>query len=498
MSNPYALAVTERIDRLPPTASIWGLVLMLSVGGFFEVYDLFQMTYLPAGLVRDGIFHVGAKGLFGLSDQATLGAATFIGLFIGEIGVAPLADRFGRRAVFTGSLLLYTVASLAMCAQHTAAGIHLCRLVAGIGVGAELITIGAFLTELVPKGMRGRAFAVCFAIGYLAMPVLALASWLLMPRAPLGMSGWRWIILAGGSGAVIVWWLQSRLPESPRWLAMRGRTDEAEAVLQAIEARVARESGQPLPAVPPVVAVEAGHAGHARGHARAASMWDARYRGRTLMLIAFNACLSIGFFGFSQWLPSLLAAQGTPVTKSLLYAFVIAFAYPLSPFIASAVSDRIERKWLIVATAFGVALFGTAFALSSSAAAVIGFGILITFCNTTLASNATAYQAEVFPTAIRSRALGFVHSFGRLTGVASSYVVALILEHLGAPGVFVLIGASMLVVMLSIGVFGPRTNHRSLDEIAAADGPQPGSGDVTGAPDAPDAYRGPAVRARQR
>ncbi|WP_175835345.1 MFS transporter [Burkholderia anthina] len=488
MSNPYALAVTARIDRLPPTATIWGLVLMLSVGGFFEVYDLFQMTYLPAGLVRDGIFHVGAKGLFGLSDQATLGAATFVGLFIGEIGVAPLADRFGRRAVFTGALLLYTAASLAMCAQDTAAGIHLCRLIAGIGVGAELITIGAFLTELVPKGMRGRAFAVCFAIGYLAMPVLALASWLLMPRAPLGISGWRWIILAGGSGAVIVWWLQSRLPESPRWLAMRGRTDEAEAVLQTIEARVARDYGRPLPDVPPVVTIET-------ANARAASMWDARYRGRTLMLIAFNACLSIGFFGFSQWLPSLLAAQGTPVTKSLLYAFVIAFAYPVSPFIAGAMADRIERKWLIVAAAIGVALFGTAFALSSSAAAVIGFGILITFCNTTLASNATAYQAEVFPTAIRSRALGFVHSFGRLTGVASSYVVALILEHMGAPGVFALIGASMLVVVLSIGVFGPRTNHRSLDEIAAADGPQAGAGDASGAP---DRYRGSAVRARQR
>ena len=487
MSNSTALAVTARIDRLPPTASIWRLVLMLSVGGFFEVYDLFQMTYLPAGLVSDGIFHVGTKGMFGLSDQATLGAATFIGLFIGEIAVARLADRFGRRAVFTGSLLLYTFASLAMCMQQTAVGIHLCRLIAGIGVGAELITIGAYLTELVPKGMRGRAFAVCFAIGYLAMPVLALASWLLIPRAPLGISGWRWVILAGGSGAVVVWWLQSRIPESPRWLAMRGRADEAEAVLGKIEARVASEHGGPLPDVPPVAAGEA-------ETVRAVSMWDDGLRGRTLMLIAFNACLSIGFFGFSQWLPSLLAARGTPVTQSLLYAFLIAFAYPLSPLAAGLFSDRIERKWLIVATAFGVALFGTAFAMSSSAAAVILFGILITFCNTTLASNATAYQAEVFPTAIRSRALGFVHSFGRLTGVVSSYLIALILAHLGVPAVFVLIGASMLVVMLSIGLFGPRTNRRSLDEIAAPTAARQGAAESGSG----GRYRGPAVRARQR
>ncbi|WP_322010532.1 MFS transporter [Paraburkholderia sp. J12] len=158
------------------------------------------------------------------------------------------------------------------------------------------------------------------------------------------------------------------------------------------------------------------------------------------------------------------------MARSLLYSFVIAFAYPVSPFVAGVVSDRIERKWLIVAAASGAAVFGVAFALSASAGSVILFGILITFRNATLASNATAYQAEVFPTAIRSRAPGFMHSFGRLTGVASSYLVALILEHAGVPGVFVLIGASMLVVVFSIGFFGPRTNHRSLEEIAAAAG----------------------------
>jgi MFS transporter, putative metabolite:H+ symporter len=255
MSNHYALRVTARIDRLPPTASIWRLVLLLSVGGFFEVYDLFQMTYLPPGLIRDGIFHAGARGLFGLSDQATLGAATFVGLFIGEMGVARLADRFGRRTVFTGALLLYTLASLAMCLQNTAAGVNLCRLVAGVGVGAELITIGAYLTELVPKAMRGRAFAVSFAISYLAMPVLAFASWLLVPRAPLGFSGWRWVILAGGSGAFVVWWLQTLIPESPRWLAMRGRVGQAEAVLAAIESRVEHEFGRLLPEVPLVAPV---------------------------------------------------------------------------------------------------------------------------------------------------------------------------------------------------------------------------------------------------
>ncbi|MBN3834066.1 MFS transporter [Burkholderia sp. Ac-20344] len=458
MSHSHAASIAARIDRLPATASIWTLVLFLSIGGFFEVYDLFQMTYLPPGLIRDGIFHAGSHGVLGMSDQGALGAATFAGLFVGEMFVSRLADRFGRRTLFTGALLLYTAASLAMCVQTHALGILVCRFIAGCGIGAELITISAFLTELVPKAVRGRAFALCFAVGYLAMPVLALVSWLWVPRDPLGMSGWRWVVLLGSSGAVVVWWLQSRLPESPRWLARTGREAEAEAVLQRLEQAVERESGRPLPAVrTPAAAAPAAQ--------RAPSMWDARHRGRTAMLIAFNAFLSIGFFGFSQWLPTLLAAQGATVTKSLWYAFLIAFAYPVSPFVAGLLADRIERKWLIVASAFGVALFGTAFAMSAQAPFVIVFGLLVTLSNTVLASNGTAYQSEVFPTEIRGRALGFVHSIGRLTGIASSFIVALLLERAGVSAVFVLIGGSMLIVMVAIGVFGPCTNNRALDEI---------------------------------
>jgi len=466
MSATYAQSIASRIDRLPATGTIWRLVLLLSVGGFFEVYDLFQMTYLPPGLIRDGIFHAGAHGTFGMSDQGALGAATFAGLFIGEMFVSRLADRLGRRTVFTGALLLYTAASVAMCFQNTALGIHLCRFVASCGAGAELITIGAFLTELVPKDMRGRAFAVCFGISYLAMPVLALASWLWIPQSPLGISGWRWVVAAGGSGAIVAWWLQHRLPESPHWLAMRGRTQEAEAIVQQIEDRVEHESGRPLPPLRAQTAQAPASAPAAQ------SMWNQRYRGRTIMLITFNAFLSIGFFGFSQWLPTLLAAQGASIAKSLWYAFVIAFAYPVSPFIGGLLADRIERKWLIVATALGVVVFGTGFALSGQAPLAILFGVLITLCNTVMASNATAYQAEVFPTQIRSRALGFVHAFGRLTGIASSFIIALLLERAGAPAVFVLISASMLIVMLSIGIFGPRTNNRSLDEIAGAEEPR--------------------------
>jgi putative MFS transporter len=458
METLFSRTVTARIDRLPMTRTMWTLIVWISIGAFFEAYDLFQMTYLPAGLMKDGIFHAGTKGFAGLSDQGMFGAATFLGLFVGELFLARLADRWGRRTIFTWALLLYTFASIGMCLQSTAAGVHFFRFLASCGVGAELITISTFLVEMSPKAARGKVMAICFAIGYLAMPVLAFLSWQLIPLSPFGVSGWRWIIIAGGSGAVVVWYLQAKIPESPHWLAENGKANEADAILRTLEASVAKDLGQPLP---PLEEPQAAASIPTQG----ASIWGQRYRSRVIALIFFNIFLSIGFFGFSQWLPSLLSSQGMSITKSLFYSFVIAFAYPVSPFLARTLADRFERKWLICASALGAALFGTGFAMSSAPWMAIMFGIMVTFCNTTLASNATAYQAEVFPTAIRGRAMGFVHSFGRASGIFNSLLVAVLLEGFGAVAVFALIITSMVIVVLSIGLFCPQTNNRSLQEI---------------------------------
>src|SRR3979409_2278281 len=94
-----ASAITARIDRLPENRHTWWLVALLSLAGMFEVYDLFQTAYIPAGLVRAGIFSDGAKGLLGLPDQAAFAASTFLGLFVGAIGFASGAGSVGRRRI---------------------------------------------------------------------------------------------------------------------------------------------------------------------------------------------------------------------------------------------------------------------------------------------------------------------------------------------------------------------------------------------------------------
>jgi putative MFS transporter len=454
-----AAEITARIDRLPACWAIWRLIVLLSLGGAFEFYDLFQTAYLSPGLISDGIFRAGAKGLFGLTDQATFAAATFAGLFIGTIVFGSVADRFGRRSIFTFSLLWYTIASVAMGLQHTNVGVDLWRLIAGIGIGVELVTIDAYVSELAPGHLRGRAFGINQAVQFVAIPVLALICWILVPRSPLGIAGWRWVVFLGAVGAVAVWIIRRSIPESPRWLAQQGRLQEANDAIALIEHRVEKEIGHSLAAPPKVIE-------RVEGKGRFSEIWQPAYRKRTLMLIVFNFFQTIGFYGFGNWVPALLASMGSTVTSSLRYSFIIAVVYPIGPLLCTGIADKFERKWQIVAAAIGTATFGLLFTQHTSSAWLITFGILITLSNNLLSYSYHAYQAELFPTRIRARAVGFVYSWSRLSTIFTSFMIAFFLQRYGTRGVFIFIAVSMLMVILSIGIFGERTKGLALEEIS--------------------------------
>lgn len=451
--------IAARIDRLPASATLWRLVGLLALGGFFELYDLFQTAYISPGLIRDGIFASGNDGAFGMSDQAAFAAATFLGLFVGAALLSPFADRFGRRLVFTVALVWYTAATVAMGLQSTATAVIVLRFVVGIGLGIELVTIDTYLSELVPRHMRGAAFAFAFFLQFLAVPSVALSAWLLVPHAPLGVSGWRWVVLLSGVFALAIWWLRSRLPESARWLAAQGRHAEAEAVMAQLEASCSRDLGRALPPPEPVQRV-------ATPDSRLSALWRPPYRGRIGMLVVFQIFQAIGFFGFGNWLPALINAQGAGVTKSLAYAFAISLAYPLAPLLLLRVAHRWENKWQISASALGAVVFGVLFALQHAPLGMIACGAMIAFCNAWMSFAYHGYQAELFPTALRARAVGFCYSFSRLSTAGSSVLIGWLLAQTGSHGVLTFIVISMTIVASVIAAFGPRTRNRALEDIA--------------------------------
>jgi putative MFS transporter len=448
-----------RLDRLPPSRYLWKLVLLLALGGFFEIYELFQTAYISPGLIQAGLFKPASQpGLWGLSDQATFAAATFLGLFIGTIAFASAADRFGRRAIFSVSLVAYTGATVVMACQSSALMLDLWRFLAGIGVGVQMVTVDAYLSELVPRSIRGRAFALTTAVQFTAIPFVAFLGLELVPHSPLGIAGWRWIPLLCPVFALAIWLARRALPESPRWLVQRGRLAEAEAVTTAIEARVRAELGRELE--PPVTAPPERLV---RGFP---DLWRPPFRSRMVMLIVFNFFQTVGFYGFGNWVPALLASQGLETVHSLQYSFVIALVYPLSPLLFLGFADRIERKWQIAAAAAAIALFGLVFSFQRAPAGIIAFGSLVTASNCLLSYAYHAYQPELFPTSVRSRAVGFCYSWSRLSTVFSSFMIGSLLRHFGVVGVFVFISLCMAIVIATIGLFGPRTGQRSLESIS--------------------------------
>src|ERR1041384_1036681 len=143
------------------------------------------------------------------------------------------------------------------------------------------------------------------------------------------------------------------------------------------------------------------------------------------------------------------------VTKSLQYSFIIAFAYPIAPLLAASFADRLERKWIICGAAAAIAVFGMAFAQFTVPALLIACGVLITASNMTLSYAYHAYQTEVFPTAVRARAAGLVYSMSRVAAMFSGFIVAWTLREAGVVGVFGLITAAMVVVIVAIATWGP-------------------------------------------
>jgi MFS transporter, putative metabolite:H+ symporter len=448
--HPAVSSIAARMERLPLGKFHRRFIALVSLGNFFDLYDIFIVAYIGAALQQ--------SGFLSLKQFSIFVAAGFLGMFFGTVIFGMGSDRMGRRNAFILLLLIYSVFTFAGAFSPSAGWLIALRFCAGIGIGAEIVVIDTYVTEVVPSYARGRYVAITQVAGFCAVPVAAVLSRLLVPTHFL-MSGWRWVMVIGASGALLTWWFRRRLPESPRWLESRGRIAEAEVIVTALEAG---SIAVPSPGK------RGERAAGATGVAERASfieLWRRPYLSRTVMLVLFQALQTIGFYGFANWAPTFLLKRGVSLLHSLEYTLLIALVSPLGPLLAAWTSDRFERKWTIVILALLVAGFGLGFGNSIAPAAVIAFGALLTLANYWFSAAFHAYQSELFPTRLRATGVGFTYSWSRLSAAFTSLLIGAVLVH-GVPVVFAVLAAAMILVAAVVGFLGPRTNGMVLEELS--------------------------------
>src|SRR5262245_13823602 len=290
MSATARHSIAARIERLPLSRFHRRFIALISLGGWFDFYDIFMMAYIGAALQH--------SQMLTLDQFSHMIAAGFSGMFVGTIVFGMGSDYFGRRTSFVLMLLIYSFCTLLGAFAHNAWSLIIWRGLAGIGIGAELVVIDTYVTEMLPSKARGRYVAITQLVGFTAIPVVALLSKLLVPTQWL-LDGWRWVMVIGGVGGLFAWYIRRRLPESARWCEARGRHREADTIMQGIEREVIQETGRPL-GEPEAVAVTVAERMPIR------ELWQPVYRGRTFMLMVFHLLQTVGLYGFANWAPTFL------------------------------------------------------------------------------------------------------------------------------------------------------------------------------------------------
>jgi putative MFS transporter len=454
MTVSESMTVSAVLDGLPVTRWHWRLVVFVGLGSFFDLYEVFLGGVLAPVLATE--FKLGTIG------KAMVIAAGFAGMFVGANVLSVVADRLGRRRVFILNLLVYSLFSLAAAFSPNVETFLVLRFLAGIGLGAELVLVDTYLAEFVPARVRGRMTAWAYTIGFLGVPLAALLGGKLVARHQLlGIDGWRWLLVFGGLGAVFVLAVRTMLPESPRWLESRGRDTEARQVVASVVAKVA--PGRPMPEILPTNASRADD--DARSVAEVLRIAFRDYRKRTIMLVIFQILQTVAYYGFGTLAPLVLVSKGFEVTQSLGYAALTFAGYPLGSLLSIPLVERFERKHLIIVSALGIAVCGIVFAAADHVVVIVVAGFLLTAVSNIFSNAFHIYQAEIFPTAIRSTASGICYSLSRATSTVLPFVAVPALAILGPVAVFS--GSAVLVILLclDVGLLGPRSTGRQLEQV---------------------------------
>lgn len=442
--------LNARIDRLPGWGLSYAIFVVVGLSFFFAFYDISAIAYtLPTLTDRFGITEV---------QTAYPISANLLAYAIGAYVLGNVADSRGRRLG-----LLITVTVLALGGFLTALSwdlwsLTVFRFITGLGTGAEIALAASIMTEFSPSKFRGRYLQLNYLWGAVGLATTPFVAILFLNAFP-GI-GWRLVFGFGGLVAVILIFMRGRLlPESPRWLALSGREQEAERLVSGMEERLRSKTGRELPPVPEV------HAERKLEGLPTRELLKPPYLSRALVVLGFWFMWYVAVYAFLGYYPTILIERGLSESSGLLYGALSQLAIPIGAIIALLLVEVGQRKYFIsiVAFVFTAALILTALSTSGFLLWLGGF-----IASMMVAANAVGYlyTAEIFPTRARATAISVGDGFGHVGGVIAPFIVVAALGPLGGSATLGIMALFVFVSGLIILLGGVKSTGEALTELA--------------------------------
>jgi putative MFS transporter len=438
--------ILARQDRIAVWAMPWTYLAIVGTGYFFTFYDIADIGFAIPQVQTQ--FHLSG----GESTFLAL-AIGLIGYAIGSVVIGLLADRVGRFRMLIVTITLTAIGSFGDAAAGSLAVLIVFRFVTGMGVGADLNLVSTYIGELSPARLRGRISVLTFLIGIIGQAVTPLIALALIPSLH---NGWRWLFIIGGVIAVIALVARFELPESPRWLALHGRVDEADQLVGEMEERARRRGDKLAEPDPSTVDTRIGFP--------FADLLKPPYLNRVIVFFALWFFWYIGNYGFLGDAADLFKNQG--LSAGTAYLAIGAAGYPIGAAIMAVGIDRFERQRLLFGSSIvwlvAMVLIGTA---ASEAVVIIGAFLASTALGMFLQAGYT-YTAESFPTRARASGFALCDGIGHGGGALGGLLLPSIVSSLSFFAGFTMIGVTGLIAG-AIALAGPAASGLSLERLSA-------------------------------
>jgi putative MFS transporter len=440
--------VVARIERLPTSAWHVKTRIIVGVATFFDAFDALAIASVLPVIVP----------MWKLVPQQIgfLISAGFVGQLAGALLFGWVSERYGRMTAMVWSIAIFAVMSLVCAFAWDYDSLLIFRMIQGIGLGGEVPVAATYISEITRAKGRGRfvlLYELVFPIGLVGA---SLAGLWIVPHL-----GWQYMFVLGAAPAILALVLRRLLPESPRWLAVRGRNAEAEAALTVIERETERAIGKPLPAPRPVVATGT----------QAASMADLFgpvYLRRTLVVWVIWFTAYLVNYGIAVWLPTLYRTVfRLPLDVSLQYGLITQAVGLLGTLVCAFAIDHVGRRpW------FAISFFAAAAALiglwnhgADSPDRVLAYVTIAYFFVSTINIGVYLYTPELYPTRVRSLAVGTASAWLRLASIIGPTIVGSMVAT-GLQSVFLGFGIVALFAAVITGLFAIETRGRVLEEVS--------------------------------